>query len=160
MKFYRARIVWIIGDKPQKSAALEDSQDLAQKFGSHHPPYLVAALRPRIRKENVNVIRARVRESTKSLPAFTVDNRCIFKSEPEDLFLGTFNTCPLPLDAKKVRGGISSGHFDKKASLMTSDINLKRPGIGSPPTGGKRVRQRFGERSECPLCGLEARHAR
>jgi hypothetical protein len=43
---------------------------------------------------------------------------------------------------------------------VTSDINLQRAGSGSPPTGGKRVRQRFGERSKCPLCGWEARHAR
>jgi hypothetical protein len=52
-----------------------------------------------------------------------------------------------------------SGHFDKKASLMTSDINLKRPGTGPSPTAGEQIRQRFGERGECPRCGLEVRHA-
>ncbi len=42
---------------------------------------------------------------------------------------------------------------------MTSHINLKGPGTGSSPTVRKQIRRRFGERGECPLCGLEVRHA-
>ena len=70
-----------------------------------------------------------------------------------------FDTLLLPLHAKKVREGIPPRHFDKETSLMTSHINLKGPGTGSSPTVREQIRRRFGERSECPLCGLEVRHA-
>ncbi len=77
VKFHRTGIVWVVGDKPQDSAALENPRDLAQKFRPHHSPDLVAALGPRIRKENVNIFRARVGQSTNGLQAVTVHNRCI-----------------------------------------------------------------------------------
>jgi hypothetical protein len=125
----------------------------------HHPPNLVAALRPRVRKENVNIIRARVGQSTKGISAVTVKDRCVFKPKLKHLFSRPFDTLPLPLHTEKVREGIPSRHLDKKTSVMTSHINLKRPGTGSPPIVGKQIRRRFGERCECPLYGLEVRHA-
>ena len=94
VKFYRARIILVVGEKPQNSAPLENPQDLAQKFRLHHPPYLVAALRPRIRKENVNIIRARVGQSTKGISAVTVNRPLRFQAQAERSFSAPFRRAP------------------------------------------------------------------
>jgi hypothetical protein len=102
VRFHGTRIVWLVGDEPQDSAALENAHDLAQKLCPHDSPDLVAALRPRIRKENVNIIRARFRQLADGLQALTVHNRCIFKPKLANLFSGLFDTLQPPFHTKKV----------------------------------------------------------
>lgn len=159
MNFHCARIVGIIREEPQKTLSLENPRDLPQKFRPHHSPYVVATLGPRIRKEDVNIIRAQFGQLRNGFQTVAVDDRGIGKPESRDLFSRLVDALPLSLNTKKIRKGEPLRHFNEKSSLVASHVDLERRRAGPLPSSGKKVRRRFGERDQGMRRGLEERHA-
>jgi hypothetical protein len=160
LDFNCARIVLVVREQSQHALRFENPRGLSQKFRPHHSPLLVAALWPRIRKEDVDMIGAQFGQLSKGFQTVAVDNHRICKPKSRDLFSRFVDALPLPLDAKKVREGISSRHCGKETSLVTSHIDLKWRRASSPPTLGKQVRRRSGQGDRGMRSGSEEPHVR